>query len=279
MEVRVQKTKDGAELLGGVPTDIANATSLEIFPMRDGMYLICLKGALGRIGGAITETGALSEPELALVKKLLAIKFERRTPPDVDKMLIGAEKATLASLMARKVVNVFRSEKYEKGVYNVSDAVFGQTRDVLSSHIAGTKASGGAASLAAPAASVKSTAAMPQRVTPATQQQAHDPLSRGWLVLENEGDARQLSGMLAEKIKAGEVAGLRAFDRKYYFIRKDFAVAHQPKIMSALEKGDKTPEELVRVLGLPPEACLAILLHMAEEGELLEKSKGKFALA
>ena len=80
-------------------------------------------------------------------------------------------------------------------------------------------------------------------------------------------------------LRIGEVAGLRSFDRKYYFIRKDFAVAHQPKIMSALEKGDKTAEELARVLGLPPEACLAILLHMAEEGELLEKNKGKFALA
>jgi len=265
MEVKVQKTREGAELLGSLPPEIANAASLEIFPLRDGMCLICPKGVLDRAGG--TAMGALSEPELALVKKLLAIKFERRTPPEVDRTLSGAEKATLSSLMARKVVNIFRSGKYEKGVYNVSDNVFGQARDVLPVHAAGQ---GGG----------KAAAPMPQRAaTPAAQPQARDPLARGYLVLENEGDARQLSGMLAERIKAGEVAGLRAFDRKYYFIRKDFASAHRPKIVSALEKGDKTPEELVRVLGLEPEACLAILLHMAEEGELLEKSKGKFALA
>ncbi|MCX6772054.1 MAG: hypothetical protein NTX79_08470 [Candidatus Micrarchaeota archaeon] len=269
MEVKVRKTKEGVELFGSVPLEIANASALEIFLLRDGIYLLSARGAIGGQKAA----GPLSEPELALVKKLLAIKFERRTPTDVDKTLSEKEKATLASLVARNMVNVFRSGKYEKGVYNVSDAVFGQTRDVLGAvqHAAGapSAAGTGAAQRAAAPSAAKGTSAMPQR----------DPLARGWLVLDNEGDARQLSGSLEARIKAGEVAGLRSFDRKYYFIRKDFATAHQPKIMSALGKGDKTAEELSRVLGLLPEACLAILLHMAEEGELLEKSKGKFALA
>ena len=261
MEVKVKKTRDGTELLGSLPSEIANAAALEVFPLRDGIYLLSIKGAIGYQ----KTTGPLSEPERALVKKLLAIKFEKRTPSDVDRTLSGQEKATLASLIGKKVVNIFRSGKYENGVYNVSDTVFGQARDALPAHITGAEAG----------------AAIPSAVkgAPAVAQHAHDPLSRGWLVLDNEGDARQLSGAVAERIKAGEVAGLRSFDRKYYFIRKDFAVAHQPKIMPALEKGDKTAEELARVLGLPPEACLAILLHMAEEGELLEKNKGKFALA
>ena len=250
MDLKVRKTKDGAELLGSLPFEIANASSLEVFLLRDGIYLLSIKGAID----GQKASSPLSEQERALVKKLLAIKFEKRTPSDVDKTLSSQEKATLASLIGKKVVNVFRSGKYENGVYNVSDTVFGQARDVV----------GAPQHTAVPAAA---------------SQSAHDPLARGYLVLENEGDARQLSGAVAERIKAGEVAGLRAFDRKYYFIRKDFAVAHQPKIMSALEKGDKTSEELARVLGLPPEACLAILLHMAEEGELLEKNKGKFALA
>jgi len=255
MDVKVQKTKAGVELSGSLPPEIANAASLEVFPLRDGIYLVSIKGALG----AQHAPGPLSEQERGLVKKLLAIRFEKRTPSEVDRTLSGEEKATLASLMEKKVVNVFRSGKYENGVYNVSDTVFGQARDAMPAHAA--------------------EAGAPSATGTAQRAAARDPLSRGWLVLENEGDARQLSGAVAERIKAGEVAGLRSFDRKYYFIRKDFAVAHQPKIMSALEKGDKTAEELVRVLGLPAEACLAILLHMAEEGELLEKSKGKFALA
>ena len=281
MEVKVQKTKDGVELLGSVPADIANAASLEIFPLRDGMYLICLKGALGRMGGAITDAGALSEPELALVKKLLAIKFERRTPTEVDKTLSIPEKATLASLMARKLVNVFRSEKYEKGVYNVSDTVFGQTRDVLPVHAAGAEAGNRDVRSVASAAMVKSGAPMQQRTTTTTASQppAHDPLAKGYLVLENEGDARALSSALGEKIKTGDASGLRAFDRKYYFIKKSFAEEWQPKIQALLEKGDKTAEEVAREIGLNVEGCRALLLHMSEGGELLEKSKGKFALA
>ncbi len=269
MEIKVHRTDGGAELSGSLPSEIANASSLELFLLRDGIYLLSVKGAIG----GQKASGPLTEQELALVKKLLAIKFEKRTPSDVDRTLTGAEKATLAALMDKKLVNIFRSGKYENGVYNVSDTIFGQTRDVLPSHAAGAEAN------ALQPAGAPQRAPSPLAPGKAAAQPASDPLSKGYLVLDNEGDARQLSSAVAERMKAGEIAGIRAFDRKYYFIRKDFATQHQPKIMSTLEKGDRTADELARTLGLPSEACLAILLHMAEEGELLEKNKGKFALA
>jgi len=279
MDVKVRKTGEGAELVGSLPSDIANAQSLELFPLRDGIYLLSVKGALG----GQTPPAGLSEQERALVKKLLAIKFEKRTPSDVDRTLSGAEKSTLASLVEKKVVTVFRSGKYENGVYNVSDAAFGQTRDApgaLHRAAAGADASAdGKGAVQMPRNAAAGAGASPQPAQSSAARAAHDPLAQGYLVLDNEGDARALSGAVAERIKAGEVAGLRAFDRKYYFIRKDFATEHQPKIMSALEKRDMTADELAREIKLSPEACLAILLHMAEEGELLEKNKGKFALA
>ena len=259
MEVKAQKTKGGLELLGSLPDEMANAASLEIFPLRDGLYLVSAKGAIDRARGAIGAALELTEQERQLVKKLLAIKFEKRTPADVDRTLSSQEKATLSALMQRKVVNVFRSGKYESGVYNVSDAIFGHSRD--------------AAGAPQNATAGKATAA------PAAPQRASDPLAKGWLVLDNEGDARMLSGALSDRIKSGDVSGLRAFDRKYYYTRKDFADRWQPKLLKALEKGDKTAEELSREVGLDAEGCRALLLHMGEGGELLEKSKGKFALA
>ena len=256
MEVKVRKTKEGAELSGSLPSEIANASTLEVFPLRDGIYLVSIKGAIGGQKAA----GPLSEQERALVKKLLAIKFEKRTPAEVDKTLSSQEKATLASLVEKKVVNVFRSGKYENGVYNVSDIVFGQAREV-----AGLPQQADAPSTGS-------------KVAPAARP-AYDPLAKGFLVLENEGDARQLSSALAERIKDGEVSGLRAFDRKYYYIKKSFAEQWQPKIQTLLEKGDKTAEEVAKGIGLDVDGCRALLLHMSEAGELLEKSKGKFALA
>ena len=65
MEVKVQKTKDGAELSGSLPPEIANAASLELFLLRDGIYLLSIKGA---IGGQKAQ-GPLTEQERALVKK------------------------------------------------------------------------------------------------------------------------------------------------------------------------------------------------------------------
>jgi len=270
MEVKARKTKEGLELLGSLPSEIANASSLEVFPLRDGIYLLSVKGAIGGQKAA----GPLSEQERALVKKLLAIKFEKRTPNDVDKTLSSQERATLASLVEKKVVNVFRSSKYENGVYNVSDTVFGQAREVAGA----PQNTGATAGAPSPGSRGATQPAGASQHAPAARP-AYDPLAKGFLVLENEGDARQLSSALAERIKDGEVSGLRAFDRKYYYIKKAFAEQWQPKIQLLLEKGDKTAEEVAKGIGLDVEGCRALLLHMSEAGELLEKSKGKFALA
>jgi hypothetical protein len=254
MELKVQRTANGISLEGSVPHGISDAPSVEIFPLRDGAYLLAVKGFLDRASAPLQPPNApqLTEPERALLKKLLAIRFEKRTPAEVDRTLSPKERETLSALLKKKVVTVFQSPKYKDGVYNVSDAAYGQAREIPAQ-------SAGPAHAAPPA--------------------PNDPLFRGWLTLENEGEARYLSNSLADRIKAGEVSGLRAFDRKYYFIRKGFAEKWQPKFQAALEKGDRTAEELAREVGLDPEGCRAILLHLCEAGELLEKSRGKFALA
>lgn len=249
--MKVQRAKDGIALLGSLPSEIAGAEAVEIFPLRSGFFLLAVKGA---IGGAQAGQG-LSGEEKALLKKMLAIKFERRTPVEVDRVLSPKERGTLGALLAKKAVGVFRSEKYPKGVYNVPDAVYGQARGG-----GGEAANGGDAGQAA-------------------GQSAPHPLAKGYLVVESEGEARRLSSAVAEEIKTGEVAGLRSFDRKYYFVRKGFVAEWRPKLAAALGKGEMTAEELARKVGLEADGCRAILLHMGEEGELLEKGKGKFALA
>ena len=253
--MNVQKTAKGVSLEGSVPQGILDAPCVEIFPLRDGAYLLAVKGFLNHasVPAQMANAPQLPEPERALLKKLLAIRFEKRTPAEVDRTLSAKERETLSLLLKKKVVTVFQSPKYKDGVYNVSDAAYGQARE------APAQPSAGPAHAAPPA--------------------PNDPLFRGWLTLENEGEARYLSNALADRIKAGEVSGLRAFDRKYYFIRKDFAEKWQPRFQTALEKGNRTADELAREVGLDPEGCRAVLLHLCEAGELLEKSKGKFALA
>jgi len=256
MELKVIRLRDGIALSGPVPRELASSASLELFPLRDGAYLLTAKGFVERQLQQ-KKTSAeiqLSEKEKSLVRKLLAIKFESRLPAEVSKILTREEKELLSSLLKKNVVQVFHRGKYEKsGVYNISEAAFNSVREPH---------------------------------TPVQQQPAPIPISVpehlekfGWMVLENESEARNFALSFPDKVKSGEVMGQRAFDRRYYFITKAFLASHEREVLSLLGKAEKTPEELGQQLGLPPDGCRAILVHLLEAGEVMEKRKGKFSRA
>jgi hypothetical protein len=259
MEAKATKTKDGLLLSGQLPQELMEATAVEIYPLKDGAFLVGAKGfvhdALSKksIVAAPTGKGTINEKEVDLLRKLLSIRFDQRVPAAVNKMLTDTEKKTLEALEEKGLVTVFKNAKYGKeGVYNISDYAFSQARDY-------------------PNQLVKPTA---QPTTPA------ESIARlGFAVVESEGEARNLSSALSEKMKSGECIGLRAFDRKYYFISKSFLLENEGKALAALAKGDKTAEEISAETGLTPEASRALLLHLCESGDILEKARGKFAQA
>ena len=101
----------------------------------------------------------------------------------------------------------------------------------------------------------------------------------GWMVLETENDARGFANSFPEKIKSGDVRGVRAFDLKFYFVKKAFLEKWETEAQLSLGKGEKTAEEIAEEIGIPTMGCRALLLHMCENGDLMEKKKGKFAKA
>jgi DNA-directed RNA polymerase subunit N (RpoN/RPB10) len=72
---------------------------------------------------------------------------------------------------------------------------------------------------------------------------------------------------------------MRAFDMKYYFVTKRFSEEWEKKVQLSLAKSDKTPEEIAGELGMEALGCRALLYHLCESGEVMEKHKGKFARA
>ena len=82
-----------------------------------------------------------------------------------------------------------------------------------------------------------------------------------------------------EKIKSGEVRGTRAFDMKYYFVKRAYYEEWEKKVQLALTKSEKSTEEIAAAAGMPPDGCRAVLLHLCEEGEAMEKHRGKFTKA
>lgn len=301
MEIKATKTKNGIELSGPLPPVLANSSSLEVFPLRDGIYLLAIKGAVGKATAVETAKpeGRMTEKEKNVVRKLISIRFEQRVPSVVDKMLSKDEKEILGILAKKRLVWIFFGDKYGKeGVYNISDSAFAEVRDRLVDASSDLSSQRQVPHLRFGAS--RTSGPLEQRLE--SEQQPVQEMARaphgterpelplpinspahleklGWMVLDNENEARNFGQAFSDKAKSGLVRGLRAFDRKYYFIAKGFAEEKEVKVMAALEKGDKTAQELSSEIGVAPEGCRALLIHLAEAGEVLEKQKGKYSKA
>ncbi|VVB99507.1 Uncharacterised protein [uncultured archaeon] len=246
-EIKAARTREGVLLSGELPPALLSASSIEIAALKDGSFLLTVKeGAKGRWG--------LAGQERELVRKLLTIRFEQRIPAAVNRTLSREEKETLDGLMQKKAVQILHGGKYEKdGVYNISDAAFNAVREPAS---------------AAQTMEIQLPISSPEHLE-----------RSGWMVLEDEMSAKNFANAFPQKVKSGEVAGLRAFDRKFYFVKSSFMLENEKKIQLSLSRGEKTAEEIGAEIGVEAEGCRAILLHLAEAGEVLEKRKGKFAKA
>lgn len=272
MGYKVLKTREGLLLSGSVPKEIADAAAVELFSLRDGIYLLSIKGALGISAEKEDErkgNEVLSEKEKALVRKLLAIRFEQRTPEEVGRATTKEEKAALDDLLKRKVVQVFHGGKYAKtGVYNISDAAFFAVREPQL--------------IAAPPTAGKAVAAasLQQAQDAAPGVSSHLHLEKyGFMVLDTDSEARNFANACPEKVKSGEVMGIRAFDRKYYFVTRNFLQAWEKKVELCLGKSEKDETEIASEIGIPALGCRAVLFHLCESGEVMERKKGKFARA
>src|SRR5512136_1479556 len=101
---------------------MVSSEEVEMFQLRDGFYLLSVP--LGQGGPRPREGGGVTDQEKAVLKKLLSIQFQKRTPAYVGKALSEGEKAVLDGLEKRGFVNVFRGDKYKDGVYNISDNIY-----------------------------------------------------------------------------------------------------------------------------------------------------------
>lgn len=284
MEISVAKTKDGLFLKGDLPSDIASSKSLEIFPLKEGAYLVVLGDFFEKECAKSIKpiTYSLSDPEKDLIRKLLLIRFEKRLPQEVAKVFSKEENDLLERLVSKKIIQVFYGGKYEKsGVYNISSFAFNQARNIEPKQIQKP------ANLIEKSGRIES-----NPVHEGTKANKEDPLFKsesltlsehlekfGFVVVENEFEARRFANSIQNLIKENEARGMRSFDKKYYFVKSSFIKSWEKKIESFLGNSEKTAEEIAGEIGIDKNGSYAILLYLCEEGEILEKRRGKFALA
>ncbi|MEM4554442.1 MAG: hypothetical protein QXT25_01160 [Candidatus Anstonellaceae archaeon] len=247
MEIKISKTKEGFAISGSLPPEFSSYSEFELFPLKEGAYLLLAKGFIENKGKPAS-AAAFSEQEKEVLRKLLNVRFEKRTPKEIGKVLTAQEQKVLSGLMEKKIVHIFKDQRYPEGVYSVAEAAFNAVKDQ-----------------------------QPQpkeALTPAQHFEKH-----GWVVVEEEAQARALANNYAEQMKSGQIRGTRSFDKKFYFISRQFYQSWEKKALLALSKNEKSAEEVSAEIGLPADACRCILVHLCEDGEVMEKQKGKYSKA
>ncbi|MFH1785560.1 MAG: hypothetical protein ABH842_03960 [Candidatus Micrarchaeota archaeon] len=239
VKTRIIKKQDKSYI--ELPSEMAKYDEVEIFSLKEGYYLISVP--LGETHGSTSST--INEREKAVLKKLLSIKFENRTPPHISKVLDDDERNVLEDLGKKGLVNLFKGRKYVDGVYSIPTSTY-------------TLVSG-------------------------QSQQPNQPIgpiavlnSRGFLIVNDKREAHTLSEKLSQEMKKGAFLGVKGFDNKFYIVSRDYFTSARVRIIDFL-KQDSDIQSIVSTTKLDSDGCNAVLKIMAENGEIIEKKRGLYA--
>lgn len=262
VRVRILKRQNSAYM--ELPEGLLGYDEVELFELKKGYYL--LTAPLGQAAAAAPAPKGGEITERSVLKKLLAIRFENRTPANVSKALSEEEKAVLAELERKGLVNVFKGTKYKEGVYNVRDSAYALARKETGNPEpkTGNREPG-------------TVGREPGTTQPASGMDTAAILVRqGYLVVGDRNEARALSERLGQQMKSGAVAGVKGFDNRFYIVTRAYLTKAQASIESVL-KEDMDAAGIAAAARLEPEGCLAVLRLLAESGNIIEKKRGIFA--
>ena len=252
-----------------LPKEFLNNDEVELFSLKEGYYLITvplgkeLERTASDKPSTKLETGN-SKPtseEIAVLYKLQSIKFSERTSANVAKQLNEKEKETLSALEKKGLINLFKGKKYPNGVYNINDAVYPLLKNTkLESKTESTKASVPSAS--APVCRDSLCALL---------------MKQGYLVIRDTQEAKDLSEKLKAEMKSGLVIGIKGFDGVFYVVTKSYLSDVSKIILDTLKEAADV-KTITQNTKLETDAVSAVLHHLAESGDVIEKKRGVYVV-
>ncbi|VVC71654.1 Uncharacterised protein [uncultured archaeon] len=253
---------------------IGNGAELELIEVKPGIFSLISPDALSPVArkeeapvvppAVLQARPALkvSEEELKLLKKMAAMSMESRTVKGMG--LDGREQMLLNALKGRDLI-FFSSKKYPKGVYGLSQEAYLLATADSQRH--------------APLAPVPRAVPPEKNREQASLSWEEHLVKYGYVVIENEGEAREASARLEKELREGTVLGTRGFDKKYYVAQKGFYGEWGLKVRKLLkEAGPSGIDAVAGKLSMSEVAARVELELMREQGELIEKKKGLYAL-
>jgi len=203
-----------------------------------------------------------TQEELNVLRKLDSIKYDERTSKEVEKRFSKREREVLDNLIKRNVVEVRKSKGKE--VYSIALSVYNRFLIRKKGIKIGKKG--------------EVVRVEEKKEEAKTKDLISNLEKEGYLVIQTEEEANEISKILENDIRMGNVIGTRGFDKKYYIVLSSFFVKESQKILDLLKNGEATLQEICQKLNFEEPKAKAILTLLLEKGDVIEKRKNLFQL-
>lgn len=229
--------------------------TVEISPIQEKEWLISLSTGQTDLHSKnpVPSAAPLSPIQQKVLRLLKTHKIPDLIEGRFERLLSGEELDAFNELRSRGKVEVIKTNpKFEKGIYR--EVREGET----------------------PRANLPPS--LTRAPIPDKSAEEYSLVQDGFMVLRSDGAAKAASFDLAERIKAGEIKGIKSFDGFYYIIENSLLEKHTPRIISVLrEKKMLDIGELSTHSGTPVVLARIALEFAKEEGIVIEKKKNIFA--
>lgn len=225
-------------------------------------------------------SGEMPEESIAVLKKIDTLRFENRTPENVSKLLDDQEKRVLQRLMASKSVNIFK--KNNKDLYSISKSVYDRflMRQAANAVPIRTETAQPAKPLPPASKYISSPRPSPAQRDESLNDDSVKSLEKnGFLVLQTEAEAGRVSLLLEQSIRHGQILGTRAFNKKFYIVRRTYFDKNSAGILKKLREEPYRVSELAKTLSIDEDGARAILYLLSENGDVSERKRDTFAIA
>ena len=245
------------------------------FPPKGELELSSLESNTWLLSLSPSQTDLLasqSTPLSPMQQKVLRLLKTHRLPDLIEgrfeRFLADEElKAFRELMMSGKIIVIKSNPKFDKGIYR--EAMSEELRAAVQTH-----AARGASFSPSPVEKKIVT----HTVVEEKPVEEYSLVNDGFMVLRSDGAAKAASFDLAERIRAGEVKGIKTFDGFYYIIENSLLEKFMSPVLAALK--EKKREELAPLslsLAIPPLLTRIVLEFAKEDGLVIEKQKNMFA--
>ncbi|MEM4137406.1 MAG: hypothetical protein QXH71_03630 [Candidatus Anstonellaceae archaeon] len=177
----------------------------------------------------------LNKEQLAVLEKLSKIKFSERTVNYIQKIFNQKEKEILNSLIKMGLVQLYKDHnKYPQGVYNINKIFYQQKPN---------------------------------------SEQIEFLEKFGYLVFSDLAEAKNFFEKNKEKLASLEPKTIKGYDKKFYLVLPSFIEKNKQNLLDLLVE-PRPISFLEQKLKINSEGILSILMFLAEDGLVFEKTKG-----